>query len=61
MGWVIWAVTQVVLLFAVIGGWIWNIVKLVQHVGPVAEWSAMEITRCIGIFVPPLGVVMGYL
>lgn len=49
-------------LYAVIiGGWIANIVKLINHAGPVAEWGAFEIARVVGIVAVPLGAVLGYL
>jgi len=42
------------------GGWVANIVKLVGA-GPLVEWTAMEVLRIAGIFVPPLGAVLGFL
>ena len=41
-----------------IGGWIANIVKLV---GADFVFSGMIVARVAGIFVPPLGAVMGFL
>ena len=40
-------------------GWIWNIVKLVNSGFDVI--NGMLIARAIGIFVAPLGSVLGYL
>jgi hypothetical protein len=37
-------------------GWVWNIVKIVDHEGGVG----MMIVRVAGIFLPPLGSVVGY-
>ena len=51
----------VIVLIAVfgVGGWIANIVKLVSMtLDPI---TALVIVRAIGIFVPPLGAVLGYL
>lgn len=42
-----------------IGGWIWNIVKIVQTFDAVL--TGMFIARCIGVFVAPLGAVLGFL
>lgn len=42
-----------------IGGWIANIVKLVGMLG--GEITAMFIARCVGVFVAPLGVILGFL
>jgi prepilin-type N-terminal cleavage/methylation domain-containing protein len=39
-------------------GWIWNIVKLIDTCCGI---TGMLVVRAIGIFVPPLGAVMGYL
>lgn len=50
----------VVLLFFVgVGGWIANIVKLVAVFGdPI---TTMAVARLVGIFVAPIGAVLGYL
>ena len=55
--------TYELLFFALVlvasGGWIANIVKLVSsNFEPV---TGLLIVRVAGIFVPPLGVVMGFL
>ena len=50
-----------VVLFLLVGGfgWVWDIVKLVgmdfDHI------TGMLVVRAIGIFIPPLGAVMGYI
>ena len=49
----------IVLLLAGIGGWIANIVKLVDS--NFDHLTGMVIARAIGIFVAPLGVVLGFL
>lgn len=46
------------LLAGVIGGWIWNVVKIVQSGFEI--WNGMLIARCIGVFVAPLGSVLGW-
>ena len=55
--------TLLVLLAALIlacgFGWVWNIVKIV-HAG-FSIFTGLLIARCIGVFVPPLGVVLGFL
>lgn len=48
---------QLAIAIAAVGGYVTNIVKLVHHVGPFA---AMEVVRAIGIVVPPMGAIMGY-
>lgn len=48
-------------LISLIGlfGWVWNIVKIVQSGFDVI--TGMFIARCIGVFVAPLGAVLGFL
>lgn len=49
----------VILALAGVGGWIANIVKLVgSNFEPL---TVMVVARAIGIFVAPLGAVLGYL
>lgn len=45
------------LLGTMIYGYVNNILKLVHHVG---EFAIMEIVRAIGIVMPPVGIVMGF-
>lgn len=42
-----------------VGGWVWNIVKL-SH-GTFTVVTPELILRLLGVVVPPLGVVMGWL
>lgn len=51
----------VVVAFAALGGWIANIVKLVYMFGDNIEITTMFVGRILGIFVAPLGVVLGYM
>lgn len=47
------------LLTLVLGvGWVWNIVKIVQT---CCEFNLIFIFRVIGVFMVPLGGVMGFL
>jgi hypothetical protein len=55
----IFAIGLVALIIAAIGGWIANIVKMVGLFSdPIGAWL---IGRAIGIFVAPLGAILGYL
>lgn len=40
-------------------GWVMNIVTIF-HSGPIAEWTATTVVRIIGIFVAPIGAVLGW-
>lgn len=53
-------VLYVGIIIACVYGWINNILILLDHVGPLAEYTIVEIVRVIGIFIVPLGVLMGY-
>ncbi|MDP3972152.1 MAG: hypothetical protein Q8P61_04480 [Candidatus Nanopelagicales bacterium] len=47
------------LLVGGVVGWVWNIVKLAEM--GVDPLTAMFVIRAIGIFVAPLGAVLGFL
>jgi len=48
----------IMLVIAGIPGWIWNIVKVVSAISdPI---TGLFILRVAGIFVPPLGAIVGY-
>ena len=50
-------ITLVVLIGSV--GWVWNIVRLVGYIGdPLSVEAAI---RIVGIFVAPLGAVLGFI
>ena len=55
-------ITLLVVFIWVLGivGWIWNIVKIVHYFSPTAIIGAEIVLRCIGIFFPPLGAILGY-
>ncbi len=44
----------------VIGGWIANIYKMVTYGFVIADWGGMQVARVIGIFVAPLGAILGF-
>ena len=54
--------TSLFLLVIVVGGgigWVWNIIKLVEmSMDPI---TGLLIVRAIGIFVFPVGMVVGYI
>lgn len=55
----IFTVFFLVIIPAAIGGWIWNIVKLIAMTfDPI---TGLLVVRIIGIFVPPVGAIVGYL
>lgn len=48
----------IVIAIAFVGGWIANIVKLIGI--DFSHITGMVIARAVGIFVAPLGAVLGY-
>jgi len=50
---------MVIISMVGIVGWVWNIAKLISM--EVLPLTTIFIVRAIGIFVPPLGAVMGFL
>lgn len=57
------AIGPLIFLFlwvAGIVGWLWNIVKLFQVSVPISEFGIMEVMRIIGIFVAPIGSIIGF-
>lgn len=52
-------VFYVALVLLALGGWIANIVKIWNSGFDVL--TGMVIARCIGVFMAPLGAVLGYL
>lgn len=57
-GWLIVA-AFVLFWFVAIGGWVANVAKIFWTAGD--PLTAFFLIRCIGVVVPPVGVVLGYL
>lgn len=49
----------VVVFLTLVGGWVANVVKIVGT--GFADFNGMLIARCIGVFVAPMGAVLGFL
>jgi len=49
----------VILSLVGVWGWVWNIVKITHS--DFGHITGMLVIRCIGIFVAPLGAVLGFL
>lgn len=49
----------VALILGAVFGWVFNILALIKA-GPLATWAALEVFRVIGIFIAPLGAVLGW-
>lgn len=57
-GTVLAGMTLVVILVAAVWGWIANVVSIIGTVSdPI---TGMFVLRCVGIFVAPLGSVLGF-
>lgn len=55
----IYGLVVIGLWVAMIVGWVMNIVALIGFSGTIATMGALEIARIIGIFVAPLGSILG--
>lgn len=53
------AIVVLAIVLTGIGGWIANIVKLIDS--DFARMSGLSVMRVIGVFVAPLGAVLGFL
>ena len=54
------AITVLVLFALGIAGWISNIFQIVSEAsGPIATWGIMIFLKIIGIFVFPIGSILG--
>lgn len=51
--------SQIVLAVVLLAGWVMNIVTLAYQ--PELEFTGMTVLRVAGIFIPPLGGVLGYI
>lgn len=50
--------TAFVLAIAALYGWVMNIVGIVNTIH--GDVTAMFIARCVGLFIAPMGAVLGY-
>lgn len=41
-------------------GWVSNVIKLATTGLAISEWGGLEVARVIGIFLAPLGAVLGW-
>lgn len=57
-GFTLFALLWAIVVFAGVIGWVMNIIDIVHAVSdPI---TGMFVLRCVGIFVAPLGAVLGY-
>jgi hypothetical protein len=49
-----------IVLLLGLGGYIANIVKVLSIGIAIGQWGGMEVIRVIGVFIPPLGAILGY-
>ncbi|EPY4328932.1 hypothetical protein ACXDJA_002557 [Klebsiella variicola] len=59
------AVDKVLFLYLIIvvlaiGGWIANIVKIITTGFVISQWGGLDVARCIGVFIAPLGSILGF-
>lgn len=54
------ALIYISVILALVIGWVMNIVEL-TNAPAIVQWGAMEVLRVVGIFLAPLGGVLGWL
>lgn len=50
--------TYILLMLFLVSGWVMNIVKLATSDDPLS--TGLSIVQIIGVFLPPLGVILGW-
>ena len=55
------ALLYLVIVIAGIGGWIANVYKLISNGFELAAWGGLEVARVIGVFIAPLGSILGFM
>lgn len=60
-GFTIIVLIQLTITLLIAIGWGLNLYKIIALNTPLAEWTTFELLRCLGVVVPPLGGLMGYL
>lgn len=43
-----------------VGGWIANVYQIINSGFELAQWGGLEVARVIGVFVFPLGALLGF-
>lgn len=51
---------QIIVIATGLWGYFWNIVKIIEAVQLHDPVTKMFMLRCIGVLIPPLGVIMGF-
>lgn len=41
-------------------GWVMNIMKIVNSGFELSQWGGLEVLRVVGVFLAPLGAVLGF-
>lgn len=57
-GFTIIELTAALLGIVCVIGWVWNIIKIIGLMG--GDITTEIVVRCIGVFVAPLGAILGY-
>jgi hypothetical protein len=52
---------MVALWVVIVAGWIANLVKLIGMIGHADLLTLLPVLRIVGLFVAPLGVVLGFI
>lgn len=55
-----WWPAGLALLLAFGFGYVSNIVKIITTGFEIAQWGGLEVARVIGVFIAPLGAILGF-
>lgn len=57
------AITLISLIIVIlgVGGWVANVYKLISNGFEIATWGGLEVARVIGVFIAPLGSILGFM
>lgn len=50
----------VIVVLAAISGWVMNIIKIIDSGFVLAQWGGLQVARVIGVFLAPLGAILGW-
>lgn len=56
-----YVITMFALYAVMVGGWIANLVKLIGMIGHTDLLTLLPVLRIVGLFVAPLGSVLGFM
>lgn len=53
------AIFPIILWLFFVYGWVANIIAIIDA-GPMSTWGGLVLARCLGVFIFPLGCILGF-